>query len=238
MSVDDAGTGPEARGVVGRSSRPFLVGLTGGIGSGKSSVAAEFERRGAARVDADAVAHGLTAPGGAAIEPIRAAFGDGAIAPDGRLDRARMRALAFEDPQARRRLESILHPMIRAEIERSVAQAHARGAPYVVLEVPLLVESGGWADRVDRVVVVDCDEARQIERVERRSNLPREQVLAILRAQASRGERLARAHDVVDNDGAPSALVAQVERLHRAYLALAAARDTGAPGTSPDTPAA
>lgn len=231
-----AAAGQDADSAGDRSTRPFLVGLTGGIGSGKSSVATEFERRGAARVDADAVAHALTAPGGGAIEPIRAAFGDDAIAADGRLDRARMRALAFDDPGARRRLESILHPMIRAEIERRVARAHAQGAPYVVLEVPLLVESGGWADRVDRIVVVDCDEARQIERVERRSNLPREQVLAILRAQASRGERLARAHDVVDNDGAPSAIPAQVERLHRAYLTMAAHRNAGPPGAPPDTP--
>lgn len=236
MSVD-ATDHPTSPGSGSGGSRPFLVGLTGGIGSGKSSVAAEFERRGAARVDADAVAHSLTTPGGAAIEPIRAAFGDGVIAPDGRLDRARMRALAFEDPDARRRLEAILHPMIRAEIERRVVQAHAQGAPYVVLEVPLLIESGGWADRVDRIVVVDCDEARQIERVERRSNLPREQVLAILRAQASRGERLARAHDVVDNDGEASALGAQVERLHRAYLATLANREAGPGRASPDAPA-
>ena len=236
MTAGDAGNRP-AHGASG-AARPFLVGLTGGIGSGKSSVAAEFERRGAARVDADAVAHALTAPGGAAIEPIRAAFGDDAIAADGRLDRVRMRALAFEDPHARRRLESLLHPMIRAGIERRVALAQAQHAPYVVLEVPLLVESGGWADRVDRVLVVDCDEARQIERVQRRSSLPREQVLAILRAQASRGERLARAHDVVDNDGEPSAIAAQVERLHRAYLAMAASKASGAVEAAPGTPAA
>jgi dephospho-CoA kinase len=186
-------------------------------------VAAEFARLGAALVDADAVAHALTAPGGAAIAPIRAAFGDDAIAADGRLDRARMRALAFDDPGARRRLEAILHPMIRAEMEARIAAAHAGGAPYVLLEVPLLVESGGWVDRVDRVLVVDCDEARQLERVERRSGLPREQALAILRAQASRGERLARAHDVVDNDGDPAAIAPQVARLHGAYLRLAAA---------------
>ncbi|MFN8839476.1 MAG: dephospho-CoA kinase [Burkholderiales bacterium] len=197
-----------------------VIGLTGGIGSGKSTVADRLVERGAALVDTDAIAHALTAPGGDAIAPIRAAFGDGVIAADGRMDRAAMRALAFSDPTARRRLEGILHPMIRARTERGIAEAADAGAPYVVVAVPLLVESGDWRGRYDRVLVVDCPPEVQVERVVRRNGLPREQVEAILAAQASRAQRLAAADDVVDNGGAPEALAAQVERLHAAYVGL------------------
>lgn len=194
-----------------------LIGLTGGIGSGKTTVANLFAQHGAAVIDADEIAHELTAPGGAAIELIRAAFGDEVIAPDGRLDRARMRERAFADPTERHRLEAVLHPMIRAETERRIEQAARAGAPYAMLVVPLLIEAGGWAERVDRILVVDCEESVQIDRVMRRNGLPREQVLAILAAQASRAQRLARADDVIDNGGDPAALPARVAALHRQY---------------------
>ena len=176
--------------------------------------------RGAALVDTDRIAHALTEPGGAAIDAIRAAFGGGVIAADGRMDRAAMRALAFADPTARKRLEAILHPMIRARTEQEIDAAVRDGAPYVVVAVPLLVESGDWRGRYDRVLVVDCPPEVQVERVVRRNGLPREQVEAILAAQASRAQRLAAADDVIDNGGPPDALAAQVERLHEAYVGL------------------
>lgn len=199
----------------------FVVGLTGGIGSGKSSVGRLFERRGIVVIDADAISRALTAPGGAAIELIAREFGAEFITAGGALDRDRMRALAFADPQAKRRLEAILHPMIRAESDR---QARAALGPYLIHMIPLLVESGQARKRFDRIVVVDLPEAEQLRRVMARDGLAREQVLAIMRAQASRDERLAAADDVIDNTGAEQALEAQVERLHRAYLDEAARR--------------
>lgn len=194
--------------------RRLVVGLTGGIGSGKSTVADLFAVRGAAIVDTDAIAHELTAPGSAAIDAIRAEFGDGVIRADGALDRDAMRERVFDDPAARQRLEAILHPMIRAESQRRLAAAE--GA-YAMLVVPLLVESGGRAGDVDRVLVVDCPTEVQIERVMRRNGLSRERVATILGAQASRAQRLAAADDVIDNGGVPDALDAQVETLHRRY---------------------
>ena len=199
--------------------RPRLViGLTGGIGSGKTTVANRFAALGVTLVDTDLIAHALTGPGGAAMPAIAEAFGAGVIAADGRLDRAAMRALAFGDPAARRRLEGILHPMIRAESERQLAAA---ASPYAILVVPLLVEGGRPRERARRVLVVDCRPETQVERVMQRNNLPREQVLAILAAQASREQRLAAADDVVDNDGPPNGLDARVRELHERYLALA-----------------
>lgn len=200
-----------------------MIALTGGIGSGKSTVADLFVARGAALVDTDALAHELTAPGGAAIGPIRAAFGDGVIAADGRMDRAAMRALAFSDPSARRRLEAILHPMIRDRTDQGVHAAIAAGAPYVLVAIPLLVESGNPRGRHDRVLVVDCPPEVQVERVIARSGLPRAQVEAILAAQVSRAARLAAADDVIDNGGVPEALAAQVDRLHASYAGLSRA---------------
>ena len=203
----------------------LLVGLTGGIGSGKSTVADRFAELGAALVDTDVIAHQLTAPGGAAIEPIRAAFGPGIIASDGRLDRAAMRERAFADPAARRRLEAILHPMIRVETVHGIEAA--AGHPYAIVVVPLLVESGTWRSWLDRVLVVDCPVEVQIERVMRRSALPRAQVEAIIAVQASREQRLQAADDVVDNGGDPSQIEPQVRALHARYTALAeAARGT------------
>jgi len=201
----------------------FIVGLTGGIGSGKSSVGRRLEARGIAVFDTDIVARALTAPGGAAIPAIRAEFGDEHIDASGALDRAKMRALVFRDPSARRRLEAILHPRIRAETDRLVAGATS---PYVVLMIPLLFESGRPRERCAHIVVVDCPEDVQVERVMKRDGLSREQVEAIMRAQVSRGERLAGADDVVDNGGDEAAVEPQVERLHRRLLALAGRAST------------
>ena len=202
------------------ANRPrLLVGLTGGIGSGKTTVANLFAALGVPLIDTDLIAHELTAPGGAAIEPIRAAFGDAAIAADGSLERTAMRARAFGDPDARRRLEAILHPMIRERTVRAI-EAAAREA-YAIVVVPLLVESGTWQSWLDRILVVDCPEQVQIERVMKRSALTREQVLAILSAQATRQARLAAADDVIDNTGAVQELRERVDALHRRYLALA-----------------
>ena len=198
--------------------KPYTVGLTGGIGSGKSAVAGLFAGLSVAVVDTDEIAHELTRPGGEAIAAIRAAFGDQALARNGALDRTAMRKLAFGDARARTRLEAILHPMIRAESSRRLERA---AGPYAILVIPLLVESGVDRSRTPRVLVVDCPEASQLERVMRRSGLPEAEVRAILAAQATRAQRLAAADDVIDNGGAPQALEGQVARLHEKYLTLA-----------------
>ncbi len=203
------------------AARPFVVGLTGGIGSGKSAAADAFAALGATVVDTDAIAHALTAPAGAAIEAIRTGFGAEFIDAGGAMDRRRMRDLVFADPEAKRRLEALLHPMIRAESARQVAAA---SGPYAVLVVPLLVESAGYRERVRRVLVVDCPEALQIARVMQRSNLPGDQVRRIIAAQAKRENRLAVADDVIDNSGSIDALQQQVRELHSRYLALAGSR--------------
>lgn len=197
----------------------FVVGLTGGIGSGKSAAAGEFERLGASVVDSDAIAHQLTAPGGAALEHIKALFGEAFISPGGAMDREAMRQRVFSDPQAKRALEALLHPMIRGEAERRMAAA--RG-PYVIYVVPLLVEGGDYRSRVDRVLVVDAPEALQLERVRSRSGLPEREVRAIMAQQLPRAARLAAADDVIDNSGALDALRAQVAALHARYLKMAA----------------
>jgi len=193
------------------------VGLTGGIGSGKSTVAGLFEQRGAVVVDADELAHELTVAGGAAIDAIRAAFGPAAIRSDGAMDRDWMRRLAFTESDARQRLEQILHPRIRALLDARLAAAPAQVA---IAVIPLLVESGDARGRFDRVLVVDCPEETQIARVMARSGLARDDVLAIMRRQASRQQRLAAADDVIFNDGAPAELDAHVARLDAAYRAL------------------
>jgi dephospho-CoA kinase len=200
----------------------FIVGLTGGIGSGKTTVADLFARRGAALVDTDAIAHELTGPLGAAMAAIAAAFGAAVLRPDGGLDRAAMRAVVFSDRSARMRLEAILHPLIRQQSEARCEAA--ANAPYVVLVVPLLVETGRYRQRADRVLVVDCDESVQISRVMARSGLAAEDVRAIMATQASRAERLAVADDVVLNEGGLEALLSQVEELHQRYLDLARAK--------------
>jgi dephospho-CoA kinase len=197
----------------------FAVGLTGGIGSGKSTVADLFAACGVPLVDTDLIAHRITAPHGIAMPQIAAEFGDSFVAADGSLDRARMRTLVFSDDGARKRLEGITHPLIRAETKRE--QREAQG-PYVIVVVPLLVESGSWKTRVNRVLTVDCSVDTQISRVMSRNGFSREQVLAIIARQATREARLAAADDVIDNDNAPlDALKAQVDAQHRAYLSVA-----------------
>ncbi|GIZ50957.1 dephospho-CoA kinase [Noviherbaspirillum aridicola] len=200
-------------------ARRFSIGLTGGIGSGKTTVADMFAARGASLVDTDLIAHQLTAPGGAAIAQIHAQFGASFLTAEGAMDRARMREYVFSEAGAKARLEAILHPLIRIETERA-AQA-ATGA-YLIFVVPLLVESRGWRERVSRVLVVDCAEQTQVRRVMSRSGLPEAQVRAIMAAQATREQRLAAADDVIDNDGDAQSLAPQVDRLHAHYLSLAA----------------
>jgi dephospho-CoA kinase len=198
---------------------PFVIGLTGGIGSGKSAAADEFARLGATLVDTDAIAHALTAPGGAAIDAVRTLFGDSAIDASGAMDRAWVRARVFADPDARRRLEAVLHPLIRRE---SSARVRAAPGPYVVLVVPLLVESQDYRARVDRVLVVDCPVELQVARVCARSGLSEEEVRRIITAQVSREARRAAADDVIDNSGTLEALRSQVQQLHTQYLVRAA----------------
>lgn len=197
---------------------PFVVGLTGGIGSGKSFAGELFRSHGAAIVDTDVIARELTGPDGAAIAAIRAAFGEALIDGEGALDRAAMRELAFSDPAQRKRLEAILHPLIRVE---SAEQVAAAAAPYVILVVPLLVESGTYRQRVDRVLVVDCSEQTQVDRVVARNGLTRAAVRAIIAAQATRKARLAAADDVIDNEGDLESLSRQVAALDREYRRLA-----------------
>jgi dephospho-CoA kinase len=174
------------------------IGLTGGIGCGKSTVAGMLVDCGAALIDTDAISRQLTAPGGAAIPAVAAAFGAEMIDSQGALDRARMRALVFNDPLQRLRLEAILHPMIAAETLR---QTEAAGTRPLVFDVPLLAESAHWRGRVDRVLVVDCSEATQVERVMHRSGWSRDTVLAVIAQQASREQRRAIADAVILNEG-------------------------------------
>ncbi|MCM8594595.1 dephospho-CoA kinase [Accumulibacter sp.] len=200
----------------------FVVGLTGGIGSGKSTVAGLFVERGAILVDTDAIAHQLTGPGGGAMAAIAATFGPPLVRADGALDRVAMRRLVFTDRSAKARLETVLHPLIRARSAELCAAATA--APYVVLAVPLLVESGGYRERADRILVVDCDEQVQLARVIARSGLSADEVRAIIASQASRAERRAAADDLVVNDGSQDELPPQVDALHRRYLRMARAK--------------
>jgi len=199
---------------------PLVVGLTGGIGSGKSAAADEFARLGATVVDTDAIAHELTAAGGAAVAEIARQFGKAFVDATGAMDRKRMRDLVFTDAEEKQRLEALLHPMIRAESERRIAAA---AGSYVIHVVPLLVESPGHRERVARVLVVDCPEALQLSRVRQRSMLPEAQVKRIIASQIKRERRLAAADDVIDNSGSIAALHQQVRELHEKYLALAGA---------------
>ncbi|MBD8543342.1 dephospho-CoA kinase [Oxalobacteraceae sp. CFBP 8755] len=198
-------------------STTFSVGLTGGIGCGKSTVADLFAALGATIVDTDVIAHALTAPQGAAMPAIVAEFGPDFAQPDGALDRARMRTLVFSDATARARLEAILHPRIRAATE---AAGQAATGTYVIYVVPLLIESGSWRERVTRVLAIDCSEDTQVARVMQRSHLSADEVRAIMATQVTRARRLAEADDVVDNDAGLEALRAQVQALHERYLAL------------------
>jgi dephospho-CoA kinase len=204
-------------GVSGAPQRPapLAIGLTGGIGSGKSTVAALLVAHGATLVDTDAIAHALAAPGGAAMPVLRAEFGAEVADAHGALDRARMRALVFDDPSAKRRLEAVLHPMIGAEAQRQAGDAAARSASgVVVFDVPLLTESSAWRDRCQRILVVDCSADAQVQRVIARSGWTAEQVWRVIAAQSPRAARRAIADAVVFNDGLDrDALAAEVAAL-------------------------
>jgi len=198
---------------------PYLVGLTGGIGSGKSEVAAAFAARGVDVLDADEIAHAISRRGEAGHRAVVASLGTGFLRPDGELDRAALRRRAFDDATFRRDLEQILHPLIAARLEDAVGDF--RG-PYGMLVVPLLLERGGLRKRVARILVVDCSAQEQIRRVQLRSGLPADEVRRIMATQLPRGERLAEADDVIDNSGPRGAIAPQVERLDRRYRDLAA----------------
>ncbi|RTL57031.1 MAG: dephospho-CoA kinase [Rhodocyclaceae bacterium] len=200
----------------------LVVGLTGGIGSGKSAAASAFASLGAAIVDTDAIAHELTGPEGGAMADIAAAFGPTVVRPDGSLDRAAMRQRVFADPAERARLEAILHPLIRRLSDERVHAALDAGAPYVILAVPLLVESAGYRQRVHRVAVVDCSEDTQVRRVMARSAMSESQVRAIMAAQADRAQRLAAADEVIDNSGDLDGLAEKVRALDGRYRQIAA----------------
>ena len=199
----------------------YIVGLTGGIGSGKTAVADAFARLGVEIVDADAIAHRLSASGEPGFAAIRAAFGDGVLRPDGEIDRDAVRRLVFSDADARARLEGALHPLIGAEARR---QAMRWTGPYGVFVVPLLLERGEMRSVVDRILVVDCTEEDQVSRVVARSALTPAEVRAIIAAQVGRAQRLAAADDVVDNSGPPDAIAPQVAVLDTRYRRLSAAR--------------
>lgn len=199
------------------------IGLTGGIGSGKSTVARILVEAGAHLIDTDAIAHALTAPGGAAMPAIRTTFGDDFIDPSGALDRSRMRERVFAEPAARERLQALLHPLITQIALADAATAETASPPpsCVVFDVPLLVESGRWRERVDKVLVVDCEEATQVERVSQRPGWTAERARAVMAAQASRAARRAAADAVIYNDGISLvALRTQVLDLLRSWGAL------------------
>jgi dephospho-CoA kinase len=197
-----------------------VVGLTGGIGSGKSTVADAFAALGVPVIDTDVISRELTMPDGAALESIRLAFGESVMQKDGSLDRAALRRRVFADAVARHQLEAILHPLIRQRVEHALSQLTAR---YVLLVIPLLVESGAYRDVLQRVLVVDCPEATQIARVMARSGLALDEVLAILATQATRAERLAVADDVILNTTSQDDLRTAAASLHQRYLGLVSA---------------
>ena len=201
--------------------RPALVvALTGGIGSGKTSVSTRLAELGAAVIDTDLLAHALTRPGGAAMPAITAAFGPRVIAADGSLDRPAMRRLAFADPQVRQRLEAILHPLIRSRLSEELQGAQAA---YAVLVIPLLFETG-WTDIADRILVIDLPEEQQIDRVMRRNGLSAAEVRLIIGSQVNRATRRAGADDIIENSGNLADLRWQTDQLHQRYLHLTRAQ--------------
>ena len=198
------------------SSRPWILGLTGGIGSGKSAAAEHFAALGVHVVDADHAARWVVEPGRPALAKIAEHFGDAVLQADGQLDRSALRSLIFSDPELRRWLEALLHPLIREEIALNLAQAKS---PYAILVSPLLIESGQYAT-TQRVLVIDAPQALQIERTLLRDNTSEQQVQAILKDQASLEERLSHADDILVNDSDLKTLQTEVERLHHFYLTL------------------
>jgi dephospho-CoA kinase len=205
----------------------WRIGLTGGIGSGKSTAAQVLAQLGAAVIDADAVARSVTAPGGPAMAPLRAAFGDAVIDAQGGLDRQRMRELAFSDAKAKAQLEAIVHPLVKHTIDQQAQAALEGGAKVLVFDVPLLVESGRWRSQVDGVLVIDCSHETQIARVQARNGWPREQILAVIQAQATRAQRQAAADWLILNDD----LGLDVFEAQVAHLA----QQWGLPAPTPDT---
>lgn len=198
-------------------TRPYIVAVTGGIGSGKSTVCAAFARRGVPVIDADLVAREVVTPGSEGLREVVAAFGAEVLNADGGLDRALLRQLVFQDDQKRKRLEGILHPLIRGGI---LAKIHALRANYCLLAIPLLVEKSGY-DFIDRILVVDCPVEAQLQRVIERDKLTAAEVQAIMATQASRETRLRYADDVIVNAGGVAELESQVDTLHQQYLSLA-----------------
>jgi len=195
----------------------LIVGLTGGIGCGKSAAAEIFARLGATVIDTDQIARQLTALGQPALTAIREQFGADYFLSDGNLDRARLRHLVFSDTAAKNQLEALLHPLIKDEVRRRLVTVQA---PYAIVAVPLLLETGAYRELVQRILVVDCSAEQQVARVISRSHLSEEEVRAIMTSQISRAERLQLADDIIDNHGDRSALQQQVEQLHRSYLQL------------------
>jgi len=199
-------------------TKPFIVGLTGGIGCGKSTVSKAFSKLGVKIIDTDLISRNLTSAGGEGIKPIRQVFGDKFILPDGSLDRNLMRTTVFKNPSALANLESILHPLIRAKVQDEIAQCKDL---YVILVIPLLIEKSGYTDVLNRILVVDCDKSIQIQRVMNRNGLDETAVKNIMRNQANRNSRLSMANDVIDNSSNPEALTSKVKVLHALYLSLA-----------------
>ena len=214
------GVQPSGRGLRPSSRRPYLIGLTGGIGSGKSEVAAAFASRGADVLDADEIAHAISRRGEAGHRAVVESLGAEFVGSDGELDRAALRRRAFDDPTFRRDLEHLLHPLIAARLEDAITGLQG---PYGLLVVPLLLERSGMRKHVARVLVVDCPEQEQVRRVQLRSGLSTDEVRRIMATQLPRSERLAQADDVIDNAGPREALVPQIDRLDRRYRELAAA---------------
>ncbi|MCW8919428.1 MAG: dephospho-CoA kinase [Gammaproteobacteria bacterium] len=192
------------------------IGLTGGIGSGKSTVCTIFRELGVPVIDSDEIARELVVPGSVALQQITARFGPQVLRNDGSLDRQRMRDLVFDDPDKRQQLEAILHPLIRQEMERQIARLHA---PYLILAIPLLLEKG-WQQQLDRVLVIDCNEELQRQRATRRDGSPAHTIDRIIASQIERNTRLAAADDCIDNSGSLASLRTQVEMLHHHYLML------------------
>ncbi len=198
------------------SKVPLVVGLTGGIGSGKTAAAEKFAQHGIVVIDTDAIARGLTATNGAAMPAIKKQFGDKFITSDGALNRDLMRQTVFSDAAAKKKLEAILHPMIRAV---SIQGIHEAKSAYVILAVPLLFETGGYAGLINTTLVIDCDEAAQIRRTMSRSGMTQEQVQSVMAAQLPRAERLKHADHIIDNSGTLEELARRVDDLHKHYLA-------------------
>lgn len=199
----------------------LVIGLTGGIGCGKSAATEAFAQCGVTIIDTDQIAHQLTAPGQAALDVMREQFGADYFFPDGSLDRAHLRHLVFSNPTAKKKLEALLHPLIKDEVCRRLIGVPT---PYAIVVVPLLLETGAYREVVQRLLVVDCSPEQQVARVMERSGMDAEEVRSIMAHQIGREERLRRADDVLDNHGGLSELQAQVERLHQQYLSLAAAK--------------